>query len=514
VVAICLLRRFLRAACIILAASVVLLSAGDASYAQAQAPSANARRPIIFVPGMLGSRLCRDNPANPAEPILAWGSIGALTDFPNLRIGSDVADDLKPCGVIREIVFLGPLKQELYAPIINHLEKIGYREGADLFIFDYDWRRSVFDNAARLETFAREKIPDPAQRFDIVAHSMGGLIARVYVNRHGGAQRVARLFSAGSPFQGSVKVYATLEKGWGALNSLMGGLPAFRRTVLSFPSAYELAPRYGDCCEVGAGQSFALAESDAWRALKWDGVDPTAMADLKIVASRAEELRNIVATPLPDGIEDVVLIGVDQRTPQRIVFEAGEAGTIARVRTTWEGDGTVLRSSATLNGAFLHPTSFATHEKILSDPQIQQFLQVALTRDVAQAMRSVPVRPRGKIETSDGKFTDLVGIVVEPDETVYRAGQTGRVRVHVRLGNTQKLRPGTIKMTGRRPDGRDVAIMLKPDPAASAPGNPFEQSFAGQFNAGAKPGIAVLKAVVPLSGGARVVEQPVAVIAK
>lgn len=219
VVAFCLLRRFLRVTCIILAASVVLLSAGDASYAQAQVPSANARRPIVFIPGLLGSRLCRDNPVNPAEPILAWGSVGALPDFPTLRIGSDVADDLKPCGVIREIVFLGPLKQELYAPIINHLEKIGYREGADLFIFDYDWRRSVFDNASRLETFAREKIPDPAQRFDIVAHSMGGLIARVYVNRHDGAQRVARLFSAGSPFQGSVKVYATLDKGWGGLNA-------------------------------------------------------------------------------------------------------------------------------------------------------------------------------------------------------------------------------------------------------------------------------------------------------
>ena len=514
VVTLRIFRRLSGLICATLAAAIMLLAAGEVSPAQAQASSATARRPIIFIPGLLGSRLCRDNPANPAQPVLAWGSVGALSNFPALRLGSDIADDLKPCGIVREIVFLGPLRQELYAPIINHLQKIGYREGADLFIFDYDWRRSVFDNAKRLEAFAREKIPDPSQRFDIIAHSMGGLIARVYVNRHGGAQRVARLFSAGSPFQGSVKVYATLDKGWGALNAVMGGLPAFRRTMLSFPSIYELAPRYGDCCDAGAGRAFALAESEAWRALKWEGVDPATMTDLKAAANRADELRAIVETPLPAGIEDVLLIGVDQRTPQRVAFEAGDGGTVTRVRTSWEGDGTVPRASATLAGATLHPTSFATHDKILNDPQIQQFLQVALTRDVAEAMRSVPVRPRGKIETSDGKITELVGLVLEPDDTVYRVGQSGRVLVHFRLGNTQKLRADKIKLTSRTSDGDEVVIPLTADPTASQPGNPFEQSFTGQFIAGPKPGTVTFRVVVPLVGGSRRVEQPVAVIAK
>ena len=158
-----------------------------------------------------------------------------------MRITDGSPDDVKPCGLIREIVFLGVIVQDVYGPAIAHLEKIGYREGVDLFIFDYDWRRSVFDNAARLEGFVREKIPNPSQRFDIVAHSMGGLIARVFAQRHDNASQLARLFSAGTPFQGSAKVYVMVEKGWGALNSLMGGLPAFRRTMLSFPSAYELA---------------------------------------------------------------------------------------------------------------------------------------------------------------------------------------------------------------------------------------------------------------------------------
>lgn len=496
----------------VLVGALVLGSLCDGGVASAQTPSAAARRPIVFIPGLLGSRLCRDNPANPAEPEIAWGSVSALRTFPTLRVAD--GDGLKPCGVVREIQFLGLLIQDVYAPVIAHLEKLGYREGKDLFIFDYDWRRSVFDNAARLEGFVREKIPDPFQRFDILAHSMGGLVARIYAHRHDSGAQLARLFSAGTPFQGSVKVYATVEKGWGALNPVMGGLPAFRRTMLSFPSIYELAPRYGDCCEAGAGRVFAAGESDAWRALKWEGVDPAAMADLKKAASRADELRTIVATPLPASVEDVVLIGVDQRTPQRITFDIGEKSAVARLRTSWEGDGTVLRNSAALAGATLHPTSFATHEKILHDPQILEFIEVALTRGVPEAMAKVKVRPRGTIRTAAGLVTELVGIVLEPDQPIYRTGDICKVRVHVRLGNTQKLDAQTIKLTRRMPDGREAAITLKPDPAASDPNNPFEQSFIGQFSAGVKPGNAMLRADVRLADGTRIVEQPVAVMAK
>lgn len=498
---------------IFIVGALVLGTLFDSGIASAQTPSAAARRPIVFIPGLLGSRLCRDNPANPAEPILVWGSVGALSDFSNLRVTEGGANDVKPCGIIREVAFLGVIVQEVYGPAIAHLEKIGYRHGVDLFIFDYDWRRSVFDNAARLEGFVRERIPDPFQRFDVVAHSMGGLIARIFALRHDSASQMARLFSAGTPFQGSAKVYVTLEKGWGTLNPLMGGLAAFRRTMLSFPSIYELTPRYADCCETGAGRAFALGESEAWRKLKWDGVDPAQMPDLKKAAARAEELRTVIETPLPAGIEDVALIGVDQRTPQRVAFNVGADDALVRLQTSWQGDATVLRDSAALATAIVHPTSFATHEKILHDPQIQEFLEVALTRDVAEAVRTVKVRPRGQIESTPGVFTQLVGIVVEPDQPIYRTRGTGKVFVHVRLGNTQKLRPGKIRLSRRLPDGSIATIALKPDPVASS-GNPLEQSFVGQFNTGARAGNATLTATVGLANGTRVIERTIAIVAR
>ena len=138
---------------------------------------------------------------------------------------------------------------------------------------------------------------------------------------------------------------------------------------------------------------------------------------------------------------------------------------------------------------------------------------MALTRDVAEAVRSVPVRPRGKIETADGKITELVGIVLEPDEPIYRTGDIAGCMC-ICGSATRQNRADTIKLTRRMPDGREVAIPLKPDPAASDPAirssNPSSGNSgrreAGQWHAqgggrcrGAKP---------------RVVEQPSRCIAR
>lgn len=498
------------------AAALALASPAGAQGAPAQTPSAKARTPLVFVPGMMGSRLCRANPGKPSEPEVVWGTLGALLKFPTIRVSHDrtqAADDIKPCGLVREIVYLGPLKQDVYAPVIKHLEAVGYREGRDLFVFDYDWRRSVFDNAQALDRFVREKAGN--KRVDILAHSMGGLVARIYTIQDGGPERVARLISAGPPFYGSVKVYETVEKGWGALNVAMGGLAAFRRTMLSFPSVFELMPRYDGCCDGNGAPAFTPSVGDRWHALGWDGVDTATMPNLPATFTRIKALENIVATPLPAGIEDVVLLGIDQRTSQRVGFEQSRNTTILHVQTSWAGDATVLRDSAALARAILYPTSFADHERILHDPQIQDFLKVALTRSVAEAVASVPVRPRGNIRTADGKVTQLVGIVIEPDEPIYRTGDVCKVRVHVRLGSQEKLAPDTIKLTRRMPDGRAAPITLKPDPAASDPHNPFEQSFVGQFDAGVKPGNGMLRAVVDIAGSKpRVVERPVPVIAR
>ena len=252
---------------------------------------------------------------------------------------------------------------------------------------------------------------------------------------------------------------------------------------------------------------------EAWRALRWVGVDPGTMPDLAATFARVRELQTIVESVLPPEVEEVHLVGVDQRTSHRIAFKGRKSSTTVRVQTTWAGDGTVARESATIPRVAVHPTSFADHERILHDPQVQEFLGVALTKGVAQAMQTVRVRPRSTIRTSDGSLTELVGVAVVPEQTIYRTGGKSKVHVHVRLGNRQALSPQMIRLVMRTPDGRETPITLRPDPAASDPTNPFEQSFAGRFDAGARAGVGMLTAAVTVDDAApRLVERPVLVV--
>ncbi len=498
-----------------LSAPAVQAQIAPATPLPAQA-SANARRPIILVPGLLGSQLCRPDPSNPGKSILAWGALGALPYLSKLQLPPDGKDDIRPCGLVREVVFFGLYRQGVYSPIIAHLERLGYRENRDLFVFDYDWRHSVFDNAEKLAAFVREKV-GPTERIDILAHSMGGLIARIYAVKLGGGARIARLFSAGTPFLGSVKFYELIENGWGALNYLLGGIGAFRRTLLSFPSIYELSPRYAVCCEGGVGdaESFLPDDLESWRALGWEGVDAAAMPDLPAAFAKVNELQRIIDTPLPTGVEDVLLIGVDQRTPQRVTFEEERGIGTVRIKTTWNGDGTVVRESATIPRAAIFPTSFADHEHILNDPQVQEFLGIALARSVPEAVRAVQIRPRATIRTLSGVLAELVGVAVTTDRSLYLAGEVGTVRVQCRLASDLLLSDRVVRLELLTPGAAPQQIALRPDPTPLDPTNPFEKSVVGQFSAGTEPGMRTLRVTVFVEGGPpRIVERPIGVIVR
>jgi len=100
-----------------------------------------------------------------------------------------------------------------YTGIINSLKNLGYQENQDFFIFPYDWRKSVEQTTVDLNTFLQQKIwqQNPNQKVNLVGHSLGGLIARIFTQKN--KDKVNQIISVGSPHQGTIQVYKPLEAG-------------------------------------------------------------------------------------------------------------------------------------------------------------------------------------------------------------------------------------------------------------------------------------------------------------
>ena len=248
------------------------------------------RNPVIVIPGMMGSKLQTSdgrtvwgsfdnksiNPDNGMDVRLLCCPMDGtdLTEFDDGVYASGVLDSMKI-----EIAGLA-LSRQAYLNILRMLGVGGYRDeelglaGAidygdahfTCFQFPYDWRRDNADNAKRLHNFLLQKksyieaerkrrfgIEAPV-KFDIVAHSIGGLLARYYL-RYGsagslvdgqppalnwsGAEDIDRVILIGTPNSGSAKSMVTTHEGL-SLSVVLDSFPS--AMVSTLPSIYQLLP--------------------------------------------------------------------------------------------------------------------------------------------------------------------------------------------------------------------------------------------------------------------------------
>lgn len=90
----------------------------------------------------------------------------------------------------------------------------GYTPKEKLFAFPYEWRDSNMDNAQKLKAKIDEiKQLNNWPKVDIVAHLMGGLLAREYIESGYYGNDVDQLIALGTPQQGAPKDYLTWEGG-------------------------------------------------------------------------------------------------------------------------------------------------------------------------------------------------------------------------------------------------------------------------------------------------------------
>jgi pimeloyl-ACP methyl ester carboxylesterase len=219
--------------------------------------------PVIIIPGILGSRLRERSSGRELWP----GSIyNVLFSARSLALDIDPktldprADDVEAYDLFR-----GLLGSDFYGAIIDTLEKQGgYVHGqpghaADAgrrryYVFPYDWRQDNVVTARKLDALIeqiRRDYGDPQLKVDIVAHSMGGLITRYYIQygvtdvlggndfpaNFAGAQKIRTAVLLGTPNLGSVNALHSLLAGYH-----VGGQAIPADALATMPSIYELLP--------------------------------------------------------------------------------------------------------------------------------------------------------------------------------------------------------------------------------------------------------------------------------
>ncbi len=414
------------------------------------------RNPIILMPGLLGSKL-----VEPDSNTIVWGAFGTGTLNPNRPEGARLfalpmqpgktlqalEDRVKPAGTLDRVVvnFGGyPVEQNTYAYILGILGIGGYRDqqlheaglvdwGSSHFTcfqFSYDWRRDLVESAKRLDRFIKEKkryveeqivlrfgIKDHDVKFDIVAHSMGGLVARYYL-RYGsqdlppdgglpelnwaGARYVQNLIMVGTPNAGSIEALKVLIEGYKPAVLL----PRYPAAVLgTMPAIYALLPRnrHQPLLDAHHQPVADIYDPALWIKNQWGLADPnqdnvlnmllpnssgdqqrrqTAVDHLKKCLRRARQFSEAMDRPArsPAGLRYYLMAGDSEDTAKTAQLNSN--GTLTIV-AKGPGDGTVLRSSALLderladnrNFRLVSPIPwtqviflFSSHRNITNDP--------------------------------------------------------------------------------------------------------------------------------------------------
>ena len=437
------------------------------------------RTPIILIPGMMGSVLKRT-------------TIELFPDYPDgfpgarerhLLLKDNIGDErpihqrtVVPSDVFRDYFFSIGGYFDYYEKLIKFLKNdLGYVEynavnrperrthagcdmsqtNADLFLFAYDWRNKNELSARDLRDFVlcvRELYGgsnNPNFRFQILAHSNGGLVARRYIleGMYGTSQNynpyVERMITLGSPWLGAPKAIPVLHNGnFDGVNTLLHP-DTLKEIGRWMPGPHELLPSRLYVDDLGDQTPPADAGDYPFGEQNWD-IDQSAHFENIYSFGRFENLMNQFRpspnSPIRPGtntdlFHNKQFLGrnlqdnwINDSTGIQYYNFRGEANnnTIGSIvaRSTWQGnqietklaplfargDGTVTSISATRQsgrGNYQGPVTDrffygVTHQKLTSDPSVLGKIRCVFeTSDPSTCVNQVTAFERRKAEALD-----------------------------------------------------------------------------------------------------------------
>ncbi|MFF2328525.1 MULTISPECIES: hypothetical protein [unclassified Streptomyces] len=243
---------------------------------------------VVFVPGILGTRLTRDGKDvwnQSKQALLSLRNPGTAAQ--GLTLPEGIGDEApeEPFALDADQLLKGPEAFPGFLSCLGYPDvrtALGWTDESrggkgphpkQYVVFPYDWRLSNRLTAHRLRAraeaaldewrhIAPEVYPeahDDPPRLVLIAHSMGGLVSRYYLECLGGREHTRALVTLGTPFEGAAKALRVLTgHAWEPQRvttrvvervlSVNAGLAALAR---SFPSVAQLLPVYGAVLEAG-----------------------------------------------------------------------------------------------------------------------------------------------------------------------------------------------------------------------------------------------------------------------
>lgn len=235
------------------------------------------KNPLILIPGLSGSEL-RDAETKERVWFKTFRSRSEDLRLPLQADSTKMRDRLIATDVLREVKIGFFPGVDIYGGFIRAMEirggyveekwdspsEDGYRDS--LYVFAYDWRLDNVGNARlllhKLDAL-RKYFNKPNLKFDVVAHSMGGIISR-YAAMYGdtdvldgngklqptwaGSRYFDKIILIGTPNEGAVNALNSLVNGF-SLGGLRLDLPFVQDTskymVFSVPTSFQLLPAPG-----------------------------------------------------------------------------------------------------------------------------------------------------------------------------------------------------------------------------------------------------------------------------
>ncbi len=326
------------------------------TIADTHAISGQSRRIVIFVPGLMGSELWRGN-----ERI--FPHIKTLFTNPETLQYPTPAEPRK---IVDQVVIVPNLvKLDQYNRLGDYLvEELGYRRGEDFFEFAYDWRQDVRISARQLGELI-ESLPR-SQPLIIIAHSLGTMVSRYYIERLGGKGRVERVILMGGPHRGVVKALTSMLSAPDVLPfGIMG--ERLRKVSMTFPSSYQILPVYSLPVDA-SGTKINFMEDESWLPEQY-----------RPLLRAGREFRRELG--VRSSIPAVSIFGYGLKTLASLNLYRDPGGNIAKIdyRSEPSGDSTILELSTVLEGSEIHPVQ-QYHGSLFVDNDVKMRLKLELTR--------------------------------------------------------------------------------------------------------------------------------------